>query len=224
MQRLLLIGTQDWTILQHALRGAGYEFTCAAPDAMTLIETFEMFRPDALLLELGDDTLLLQHVRRLLRAELNQHPIPILALARRAHLRPAQLVVGVDDFLLPPYDADELLARIQMMLWRVKRVNAQNCVQAGGLTVDLGGRSVKADGKPVSLTPREYQLLLFLITHRDRAFTREALLAQVWGYDFEGEARVVDATIKRVRSKLPAPYCDLVDTVRGIGYRFHLPV
>ena len=82
---------------------------------------FEAFAPNALLLELTDDLLMLQHVRRLLRSQLNAHPIPLLALARRAHLNPPHLIVGVDDFLLPPYPADELLARVQMLLWRSSR-------------------------------------------------------------------------------------------------------
>ncbi len=70
------------------------------------------------------------------------------------------------------------------------------------------------------LTLREFQLLQFLMTHRCRVFTREALLTQVWGSNFEGDERVVDATIKRVRARLPAPYAAFIETVRGLGYRF----
>ena len=90
----------------------------------------------------------------------------------------------------------------------------------GGLIIDLALRSVAAEGRLLSLMLREFQLLQFLMTHRCRVFTRESLLMQVWGSHYEGDERVVDATIKRVRSKLPAPCANLIETVRGIGYRF----
>ncbi len=142
-------------------------------------EHFEAFAPDALLLELTEDLLPLQHVRRMLRVQLNAQPIPILALARRVHLTPPHMTVGVDDFLLPPYAPEELLARLQMLLWRFQQVNTQHQVQVGGLVLDLASRTVSADGQLLSLTLREYQLLQFLMTHRCRVFTRESLLAQV---------------------------------------------
>lgn len=219
MQRLLFVSSQRWLELQNALGKAGYEVEQTGSEENALFDSFEIFRPDALIVELGDDMLLLQHVRRLLRAELNMRPIPILALARRSHLCPPQLVVGVDDFLLPPYGAEELVARMKMLLWRYKRVDAQQCVSVGSITIDLSRKSVTADGKRISLTPREYLLLQFLATHRPRAFTREALVAQVWGYDFEGEVRVVDAYVQRVRRKLGTDCGVLLETVRGVGYR-----
>jgi two-component system alkaline phosphatase synthesis response regulator PhoP len=220
MQRILLIGTKDWFEVQASLTKAGYAVRLLSPDTRHLPEEFEEFAPSALLLELTDDLLMLQHVRRLLRGQLNAHPIPILALARRAHLDPPHLIVGVDDFLLPPYPADELLARVQMLLWRFQQVDTQHRVQVGGLVIDLARRSATADGQQLLLTLREFQLLEFLMTHRCRVFTRESLLMQIWGSHFAGDERVVDATIKRVRSKLPASYAALIETVRGLGYRF----
>lgn len=220
MQRLLLIGTKDWFEVQTSLTKAGYAVRLMSPEDRHLQEEFEAFAPNALLLELTDDLLMLHHVRRLLRSQLNAHPVPMLALARRVHLTPPHLIVGVDDFLLPPYPADELLARVQMLLWRFQQVDTQHRVQVGGLVIDLARRSVTAEGNLLPLTLREFQLLQFLMTHRCRVFTRESLLMQVWGSNFEGDERVVDATIKRVRSKLPAPYAAFIETVRGLGYRF----
>ena len=220
MQRLLLIGTKDWFEVQTSLTTAGYAVRLLSPDDRQLLEEFEAFAPDALLLELAEDLLLLLHVRRLLRSQLNTHPIPILALARRTHLSPPHLTVGVDDFLLPPYSAEELLARVQMLLWRFQQVDTQHRVQVGGLVIDLARRSASVDGQLLPLTVREFQLLQFLMTHRCRVFTRESLLMQVWGSHSEGDERAVDATIKRVRSKLPALYAALIETVRGLGYRF----
>lgn len=219
MQRLLFITQQNWTEIQDVLVRAGYDVTKTSPDGAALLDSLLSFRPDALLLELGDDTLLLQHVRRLLREELNTRPIPLLALARRTHLSPPQLTVGVDDFLLPPYDPGELLARMQMLLWRYKRVDTRQCVQVGALTVDLARRVVLSAGQRIALTPREFQLLQFLATHRPRAFTRDVLVSQVWGYDFEGDSRVVDAYVQRIRRKLGDACGALLETVRGVGYR-----
>jgi DNA-binding response OmpR family regulator len=220
MQRLLLIGTKDWFEVRTALTAAGYSVRLMSPDERRLEEEFEAFAPNALLLEMTGDLLPLQHVRRLLRRQLNAHPIPLLALARRVHLDPPHLIVGVDDFLLPPYSADELVARVQMLLWRFQQVDTQHRVQADGLILDLARRSVTAEGKLLPLTLREFQLLQFLMTHRCRVFTRESLLMQVWGSQFDGDERVVDATIKRLRSKLPIPYAAFIETVRGLGYRF----
>lgn len=220
MQKLLLIGIKDWFDVQTSLTTAGYDVRLMSPDDLKLQEKFEAFAPNALLLELTDDLLMLQHVRRLLRPQLNTHPVPILALARRVHLDPPHMIVGVDDFLLPPFLPEEMLARVQMLLWRFQQVDTQHRVQVGGLVIDLVRRSVTAEGRLLSLTLREFQLLQFLMTHRCRVFTRESLLMQIWGANFEGDERVVDATIKRVRSKLPAPYAGLIETVRGLGYRF----
>jgi len=220
MQRLLLIGNRDWTDFHTPLTRAGYGVCTATVDAEKLCEAFVSFRPDAILLELGADIFILQHVRRLLRAELNAHPIPILAISRRSHLEPPHLVVAVDDFLLPPYSSDELLARVQMLLWRYQKVDSMHQVQSGGLRIDMARRTVTADENTLALTFREYQLLQFLVTHRTRSFTRESLLQQVWGYGFDGDVRVVDAYIRRVRAKLPISYAERIETVRGVGYRF----
>lgn len=220
MQRLLLLGTEDRQEIKEPLLRAGYQVRLIPPGDRRLVDEFEAFAPNLLLVELADDLLTLQHVRRQLRSHLNAHPIPLLALARRIHLDPPHLIVGVDDFLLSPYAPTELLARVQMLLWRFQQVDTQHRVQIGGLTLDLARRTASVDGRVLPLTLREFQLLQFLMTHRCRVFTRESLLRQVWGSLFEGDERVVDATIKRVRSKLPPPYSHWIETVRGLGYRF----
>ncbi len=223
MHRILLIGVEEASEVHEAVVEAGFTIRTTPPDSFLLREAFEEFRPEAMVLALGEDVFLLHHVHRLLRTELNAHPVPILALARPSHLEPAQLVAGVDDFVLPPYCATEVLARIQLLFWRNKRVNAQHLVQCGGLVMDIARRCVTAEGTPIGFTVREYQLLQFLMTNRSRAFTRESLLSQVWGYQFEGDVRVVDAYVKRVRAKLPEPYGRWVETVRGVGYRLRDP-
>src|SRR5438046_2822198 len=137
MQSLLLIGLNKVQEILPALTAAGYVCRVAAPEEALLLSAFETLNPDGHVLELAEDNMLLQHVRRLLREALNCRPIPLLALAQPAHLNPPHLVVAADDFLLPPYSSDELLARMQMLFWRFQRADAQNCIQAGELTLDM---------------------------------------------------------------------------------------
>ncbi|HLK58565.1 MAG TPA: response regulator transcription factor [Chthonomonadaceae bacterium] len=220
MQRFLLIGTRDWQTHAAALAAAGYDVRTVVPEEAPLHTAVEVCFPDLLVLESDADALILQHVRRVLRAELNAHPIPLLALTPSAPRQSSLLTVGVDDFILPPYAPDELLARVQMLLWRFQKTHPQQHTQVGGLVLDMARRVVTADAHPVTLTLREFQLLQFLMTHRNRTFTREALMQLVWGYHFEGDVRVVDAYIKRVRARLGKKYGKLIYTVRGIGYLF----
>ena len=107
-----------------------------------------------------------------------------------------------------------------MTLWRFQRVDASQCIQIGELVVNTALKTVKVREKEIPLTYREFQLLTFLVTHQRSTFARETVLAHVWGYDFEGDARVVDTYIKRVRAKLPSPYDAMLETVWGMGYRF----
>jgi DNA-binding response OmpR family regulator len=220
MQRLLLIGVRDETGILPALDIAGYCCRTASPDDEALSIAFESFNPDAIVLELAEDILLLHQVRRVLRSAFNARSLPVFALVRPAHLKPPQFVVGVDDFLVAPYATAELVARMQMLFWRFQRAEIGNCLRSGDLKLDIARHAVTIGDQPIPLTLREYQLLQFLMTHRGRTFTRESLLAQVWGYQFEGDVRVVDAYVKRVRSRLTAPYRSMVETIRGVGYRF----
>jgi DNA-binding response OmpR family regulator len=130
---------------------------------------------------------------------------------------------GLDDFLLAPYIPAELAARLKLLLWKHNRVDAEQLIKVGELVVDQANYAVYIAGQPLELTFKEYELLRFLATHRGRVFTREALLNQVWGYDYYGGNRTVDVHIRRIRAKLGTPYEDLVETVRNVGYRFNDP-
>ncbi len=206
--------------MEEVLNEASYLVQIASLSEALLHESFDTFQPDALLVELGADIIALQHVRRVLREDLKARPIPIIVLAQSRHLNPAQFIVAVDDFILPPYSPEEIVARIKLVFWRLRRIDAHQRVEIGAVVIDIGKKTVLCAGVSLPFTVREYQLFLFLATHAGRAFTRESLLSQVWGYDFDGDARVVDATIKRVRSKLPPLYRQWILSVRGVGYRF----
>ena len=121
---------------------------------------------------------------------------------------------------MAPYVPLELVTRVKLLLWKHNRVDAEQLIKVGDLVVDQANYSVYVAGQPLELTFKEYQLLRFLATHRGRVFTREALLNQVWGYDYYGGTRTVDVHIRRIRAKLGPPYENMAETVRNVGYRF----
>ncbi|MCY3733912.1 MAG: response regulator transcription factor [Chloroflexi bacterium] len=148
---------------------------------------------------------------------------------RLAVLRPADTqLLGptqeLDDFILAPVHEAELIARVQLVLWRHGRALTRNTLEAGDLVVDTSNYQVFEGGRSVSLTFKEFELLRFLMTHNQQVFTRETLLNRVWGYNYYGGSRTVDVHIRRLRSKLEAGGQRYVETVRNVGYRFALPL
>ncbi len=132
---------------------------------------------------------------------------------------------GADDYLTKPFGIMELAARIKALLRRAGRGSSDSATEkitAGGITVNTALREVSRDGKPVELTLKEYELLLYLLKNRSRVVSREELLTKVWGIDFVGETRTLDMHIGTLRKKLSddAENAHLIKTVRGIGYRF----
>lgn len=132
---------------------------------------------------------------------------------------------GADDYLTKPFGIMELAARIKALLRRAGRGSSDSAsekITAGGITVNTALREVSRDGKPIELTLKEYDLLLYLLKNRSRVVSREELLTKVWGIDFVGETRTLDMHIGTLRKKLSddAENAHLIKTVRGIGYRF----
>lgn len=133
--------------------------------------------------------------------------------------------IGADDYLVKPFDPNEMVARIKSLLKRSYLIAVPPTVKSklvyGGLEVDPAGRTVTVENKFVDLTPREYQLLLIFCQHPNQVLTRQQLLDQVWGSDYFGEDRVVDVFVTRLRSKLPSATNEWsIETIRGAGYKF----
>lgn len=128
--------------------------------------------------------------------------------------------IGVDDYVTKPFSPKELMARISAVLKRF-RPKKKEVIKSDGLEIDMAGRNVYVDGKKVEMTPKEYELLFYLVENNGIAISREKLLSNVWGYDFYGDDRTVDTHIKMLRSSL-GNYRDKIVTLRGLGYKIEL--
>ncbi len=127
--------------------------------------------------------------------------------------------LGVDDYVTKPFSPRELMARVAAIIKRKAPTVNKEQLAYGGLVIDISGRTVTVDGKKADLTPKEYELLFYLVRNKNVALSREKLLSDVWDYDFYGEDRTVDTHIKMLRSNL-GPYRDHIVTLRGMGYKF----
>lgn len=149
--------------------------------------------------------------------------IPIIMLSARGeeYDRISGFQLGVDDYVVKPFSPKELMLRIDAILKRVsaKAKSQKDIYIQDGLSVDFTARIVTIDGKHVDLSPKEYELLFYMIRNKNIALTREKLICEVWGYDFYGDDRTLDTHIKLLRHSLGA-YSRLIVTLRGVGYRF----
>lgn len=129
--------------------------------------------------------------------------------------------IGVDDYVVKPFSSKELMMRIHAILKRVSGHQKENedRFQLEGLSIDYSARTVSVDGQRVQLSPKEYELLVYLVKNEGIALTREQLLQNVWGYDFFGDDRTLDTHIKLLRKNM-GPYAKFIITLRGVGYRF----
>ncbi|MEE6452940.1 response regulator transcription factor [Gottfriedia acidiceleris] len=130
------------------------------------------------------------------------------------------LKMGADDYIVKPFSPGELIARVDAVLRRTKNSDA-SVLQIGQIKINEKSRNAFVSDKPLSLTLKEYDLLLFFCKHQDHVFSREQILEKVWGFDYFGTARTVDTHIKTLRIKLGQD-ADYISTVWGVGYKFGL--
>ncbi len=150
--------------------------------------------------------------------------IPVIMLSARGeeYDKLFGFELGVDDYVTKPFSPKELLARIRAVMKRSAApapAGDNNVLKFEGLEINMSGREVFVDGKPVSLTPKEYDLQFYLVRNKGIALSREKLLEEVWGYDFYGDDRTVDTHIKMLRNSL-GDYRKFIVTLRGMGYKF----
>ena len=147
--------------------------------------------------------------------------IPVLMLSARSeeYDKLFGFEIGIDDYVTKPFSPKELMARLNVIVNRNNKVEENNTMEFEGLKIDLDGRVVFVDDEIVDLTPKEYDLLVYMVKNKNIALSRDKLLNQVWGYDFYGEDRTVDTHIKMLRNSIKE-YRKFIITVRGVGYKF----
>ncbi|WP_242211453.1 response regulator transcription factor [Paenibacillus polymyxa] len=208
-------------LLSYGLSMEGFETRTTANGAAGMVE-LQQFQPNLLLLDwmLPDQSGL--DICKQVTASYN---IPILMITAKSDItdKILGLEFGADDYITKPFDLREVIARIRTILRRVDQANngkntESKVIRFKQIEIIVEEHLVKQNGIPIDLTPKEFDLLMTLINHRGKTFTRSELLDIVWGYDFVGDTRTVDTHIQRLRKKLDAS--DLITTVFGIGYKF----
>ncbi|MBP3816323.1 MAG: response regulator transcription factor [Firmicutes bacterium] len=149
--------------------------------------------------------------------------VPIIMLSARGeeYDKLFGFELGIDDYVVKPFSPKELMARVNVVLERRHSTKKEETdeMNFGGLSVNMAARTVTVDGNRVELTPKEYELLFYLIKNKNIALSRDKLLSDIWGYDFYGDDRTIDTHIKNLRNNL-GPYRDYIVTLRGVGYKF----
>ncbi len=148
-------------------------------------------------------------------------PLPVIALVNKETVGNLDANMKlVDDFILKPGDASELLLRVKRLIEDTDNKDNNELIECGDLVIDLASCEVTFNERLIELTFKEYELLRFLAVHPGRVYTRDSLLSKVWGYDYFGGDRTVDVHIRRLRSKIEDATHTFIETVRNIGYRF----
>lgn len=200
----------------------GYEVV-TVHDGIKAIDTFSQIAPNIVILDImlpgADGWQVCREIRKISN-------IPIIMLTAKGETfdKVLGLELGADDYMVKPFDAKELVARVKAVLRRYehKDIGSQEIVYPN-LVINRSNYVVKFNGKELELPPKELELLYFLASNPNKVFTREQLLEHVWGYDFYGDSRTVDVHIKRLREKLePQNQTWQLKTVWGVGYKFEV--
>ena len=205
--------------------------TQIAGDGETALQVVETYNPDLILLDLMlpgmDGYEVCQQIRR-------KRETPIIMLSAKGEVfdKVLGLKMGADDYIIKPFDSNEMVARVRAVLRRTKKVDEPiqtesaerkgDYVEYEKLIVNISNYTVTFCGKNLDMPPKELELLYFLASQPNQVFTREQLLNQLWGYDFMGDTRTVDVHIKRLREKLEGDFPWSIVTVWRMGYKFEV--
>jgi DNA-binding response OmpR family regulator len=200
------------SFVSRGLRQHGYDVRCVTSGADA---DPEIDRADLVLLDLGLPDMDGVDVLRSLRARRRQLPVIVLTARAEVDDRVLALDQGADDYLVKPFAFEELLARIRARV-RTWELAAHTSIEASGIELDLLDRTVRVDGRPLSLTTRQFDLLEVFVRERGNVLARSDLLARVWGIDFDPGTNLVDVHVGHVRRKVGA---DRIETIKGVGYR-----
>lgn len=220
MAKMLIVDDEQniREIIREYAEFEGYE-TAETDDGMKAVrmareENYDLIIMDVMMPKL-DGYLAVKEIRKF-----SDVPVIILSARVEEYDKLFGFEIGVDDYVTKPFSPKELMARISAVLKRT-RPKKKELIKSDGLEIDIAGRNVFVDGEKVEMTPKEYELLFYLVENNGIAISREKLLSNVWGYDFYGDDRTVDTHIKMLRSSL-GKYRDKIVTLRGLGYKIEL--
>ncbi|MFY4777359.1 response regulator transcription factor [Metabacillus sp. RGM 3146] len=212
-------------VLKIELEFEGYDVTMEH-DGKAGLETAFNAKPDLILLDVMLPEISGIEVLRRLRKE-DRHTPVLLLTARNTTLDKVQgLDLGANDYITKPFEIEEVLARIRssiryndMLLGKSEDGKKKPVLSASDLVVNTETREVNRNSKSITLTPKEFDLLVYLLINKNKIVTREGIITNVWGYEYEGETNVIDVYIRYLRKKIDADEeHQLITTVRGVGY------
>ena len=206
--------------LRIYLTREGYEvFSVFRGDEV--MSAFERMRPDLVILDIMMPGRSGTQVCTDIRA-VSMTPIIILTAKGEEVDKLLGFALGADDYIVKPFSPREVVSRIAVIFRRLNRMESEpdnHLLTIGHTSIDLKCYEVRVDGQPVVLSPKEVEILHLMTSHPRQVFTREQLLDNIWGFDFDGDPRVVDTSIKRIRKKLPENAGLILRSVYGVGYK-----
>lgn len=223
MSRILIVDDEEKirAVLREYAEFEGYEVVEAA-DGMEAVRICREQNFDALIMDIMmprlDGFSACKEIKKI-------KEIPVLMLSARGeeYDKLFGFELGIDDYVVKPFSPKEVMARLGVIIRRhsANQSAAGEIYEFGGLIIDVAGRSVLVDGQKPEMTPKEYELLFYMVKNKNIALSRDKLLEKVWGYDFFGDDRTVDTHIKMLRNSL-GPYRNHIVTLRGMGYKFEV--
>lgn len=221
MKKLLVVDDEDKIreVIKEYAEFSGYEVTEAA-DGMSAIGLCKLNDYDLIIMDVMmpklDGFSSVKEIKKI-------KDIPVIMLSARGeeYDKLFGFELGIDDYVVKPFSPKELMARVNAVLQRKSgsENNRAQVMKFDGLEVNFAARTITVDGERVNLTPKEYDLLFYLIQNKNIALSRDKLLSDIWGYDFFGDDRTIDTHIKNLRNNL-GPYRNFIVTLRGVGYKF----
>ncbi|MHC6181435.1 response regulator transcription factor [Clostridium sp. JNZ X4-2] len=208
-------------VIKMYLESAGYK-TQVANDGKTAETLFLEYKPDLVLLDIMLPNIDGIDVLKWIRKEC-ETPVIMLTAKGETFDKVLGLELGADDYIVKPFEPKEMLARIKAVLRRYSVDNdSKEVLKFEQLTIDINSYTVVYKNEEIKMPPKEFELLYYLASNKNRVFTREQLLCEVWGYDYPGDSRTVDVHIKRLREKLQGGLSWQIETVWGVGYKFEV--
>ncbi|MGL5677698.1 MAG: response regulator [Cellulosilyticaceae bacterium] len=234
MQKPIILAIDDeehiLELIKYNLEASGFEVKTATT-VKSAFEQLEKNHFDGILLDIMLPDMDGMTALKKIRGNESTQDIPVLMVTAKAEEidKIIGLELGADDYITKPFSVRELVARVHAVIRRNRRDKVQvqeeevkvNALSYEKLVVDKESHKVFYGGEEIELTYKEFELLKLLMSNKEKVFTREMLLDQIWGYDYYGETRTVDVHIRYLRSKLqPYELDHAIETVRGVGYRF----